>query len=105
MSLGGQRYRPGGQGRFGERLLSITACHPDFNLEQMCLYISGRLGYGNTDDIGNSLPLNMGNNLSTVDLGSDFNASKVICGKQHTCALSNQYEVRCWGQNNVGQLV
>ena len=71
----------------------------------MCLHITGKLGYGNTDDIGNSLPLNMGNNLSSIDLGSDFNASKVTGGDEHTCALSTQYEVRCWGQNDVGQLV
>ena len=69
-------------------------------------HVSGQLGSGSTDDIGATASFgSMGNNLSVIDLGTGFNATKVSGGGDHSCALSTQYEVRCWGRNKYGELV
>jgi len=43
-------------------------------------------------------------NLTRVNLGTGFNAIQVATGVSHTCALSSDYKVKCWGANNYGQL-
>ena len=58
----------------------------------------GRLGYGNTQDIGDDeTPENL-----TVDVGGP--AIKVVAGTHHTCAILETGAVRCWGLGNVGRL-
>ena len=62
---------------------------------------NGQLGYGNTDDIGdNETPGSVG----PVDLGKWRTAVAVAAGGDHTCALLDTGRVRCWGQDNHGQL-
>ncbi len=57
--------------------------------------ISGKLGYGNTSDIGdNETPGSVG----PVDLGSGRTALAVTAGGSHTCALLDNGTVRCWGE-------
>jgi cysteine-rich repeat protein len=57
--------------------------------------MGGRLGYGNTNDIGdNELPSAAGD----VNVGGPV--SKVAVGGVHTCALLQNGAVRCWGQNS-----
>lgn len=59
----------------------------------------GRLGYGNTDTIGdNETPASAG----PVDLGGT--AVAITAGGGHTCALLDNGDVRCWGLNTTGQL-
>lgn len=59
---------------------------------------NGRLGYGNTNDIGDDeLPSAAG----TVSLPSP--AVQVSAGGLHTCALLNTDEVYCWGEAGSGQ--
>ncbi len=59
----------------------------------------GRLGYGNTNSIGdNETPSAVG----TVDVGGTV--SSVTVGLGHTCALLTTGRVRCWGQGVVGAL-
>ncbi|MEM9491914.1 MAG: hypothetical protein AAGC55_22400, partial [Myxococcota bacterium] len=59
----------------------------------------GRLGYGNTDDIGDDeTPAAAGD----VPLGGV--AVKIAAGHGHTCAVLASGAVRCWGMNNYGQL-
>ena len=46
----------------------------------------------------------MGNNLTAVDLGTNFIPTDIEAGGYHTCALSELQEIKCWGQNTDGQL-
>jgi len=59
----------------------------------------GRLGYGNESDIGD--------NETPEDAGDVAVGGKVIqltAGTSHTCALLDNGNVRCWGNNIMGQL-
>lgn len=59
----------------------------------------GRLGYGNTDTIGdNETPASKG----AVPLPEKV--SQLATGGAHTCALLSSGLVRCWGNNTYGQL-
>ena len=46
----------------------------------------------------------MGNTLHAIDLGPDFNVDHMSCGQWHTCALSTNNELKCFGLNSYGQL-
>ena len=60
---------------------------------------SGRLGYGNTENVGdNETPSSVGD----VSIGGK--AVHVTAGNTHTCALLEGGSVRCWGFNHDGQL-
>ena len=39
-----------------------------------------------------------------IDLGSDIHATQIELGSYHTCAITNENKVMCWGRNNLGQL-
>lgn len=59
----------------------------------------GKLGYGNTNDIGdNELPSSAGD----VSIGGKV--IQVTAGRDHTCALLEGGTARCWGANEHGQL-
>lgn len=61
---------------------------------------NGRLGYGNTGDIGDDeTPWSAG----PVNLGG-MRAVAVTAGGSHTCALGDAGEVRCWGAGADGRL-
>ena len=64
---------------------------------------SGQLGLGNTTVIGDELS-EMGSNLASVALGTDLSALQIAAGSNHTCARLNNSSVKCWGQNDSGQL-
>jgi cysteine-rich repeat protein len=60
---------------------------------------SGRLGYGNTNPIGDDEePATAGD----VDAGSGI--MQLAAGDAHTCVLTNTGAVRCWGHGESGQL-
>ena len=63
----------------------------------------GQLGRGDTVQIGNGAN-DMGANLASIDLGTDRYATDVGIGYSFMCALLDNSSVRCWGQNNKGQL-
>ena len=63
----------------------------------------GQLGIENTNDIGNQGG-EMGNSLGTVDLGSNRFAVEIDAGTTSVCAILDNAQVKCWGQNDVGQL-
>ncbi len=69
---------------------------------------NGRLGYGNTNNIGDD-PGETGS-VGPVDLGTDPTTSKphtataISAGGGHTCALLDNGRVRCWGFGDLGQL-
>ncbi len=63
----------------------------------------GQLGYGDTNNRGDN-PNEMGNNLPIVNLGTNFLVKQIDSGFLHTCALSTNGTVKCWGSNWDGQL-
>ncbi len=64
---------------------------------------SGRLGYGNPNDIGDDGGETPGN-FAPVDLGVGRTATAITAGSAHTCALLDDGTVRCWGVGDDGQL-
>nr|WP_256489463.1 Calx-beta domain-containing protein [Pleionea sp. CnH1-48] len=69
---------------------------------------SGILGYGDIEPRGHSATT-IGDNLASVDLGTDafgqvYTAQKVSAGHDHTCALLNDGNIKCWGANNTNTL-
>eukprot|EP01083_Nonionella_stella_P138102 420241_1 len=63
----------------------------------------GQLGYGDTNDRGSGAN-QMGDNLPEIDLGSNFIPMQIMTGYTHTCALSTNNKVKCFGMNTYGQL-
>ena len=63
----------------------------------------GRLGYGNEDNRGRGTG-EMGNNLPSVNLGTNLRAVHVTAGFQHTCAILDDGSVKCWGYGGDGRL-
>jgi alpha-tubulin suppressor-like RCC1 family protein len=62
---------------------------------------NGRLGYGNTDSIGdNETPDTAG----PVNLGPGRTAKAITAGADHTCAVLDNDSVRCWGFGRNGAL-
>jgi alpha-tubulin suppressor-like RCC1 family protein len=64
---------------------------------------SGQLGLGNTVDRGDQLN-EMGSNLPAIDLGGASRAVGLATGDAHTCARLTDGRVKCWGDNDFGQL-
>jgi alpha-tubulin suppressor-like RCC1 family protein len=63
----------------------------------------GQLGQGNTDDIGDNAN-EMGDNLTSIDLGTGRTATAIATGYQHTCALLDNASVKCWGRGKFGPI-
>ena len=64
---------------------------------------TGQLGYGNTTTRGNAAS-QMGDNLTTVSLGSGRTAKDIVSAAEAVCALLDNNTVKCWGRSNGGQL-
>ena len=60
------------------------------------------LGLGDTTNRGLA-PGQMGDALPAVNLGTGRRAVAVSAGDNHTCAILDNGQVKCWGRNNVGQ--
>lgn len=63
----------------------------------------GQLGQGDTNNRGDQ-DGEMGDNLKIIDLGSDFIIEHISCGGAHTCVLSTNNSIKCFGWNEYGQL-
>ncbi len=61
----------------------------------------GQLGYGNTNDVGDSLAT-LPSLVGAVSLGGK--AIHIAASQGHTCAVLEDHTVRCWGWNLHGQL-
>merc|ERR1719228_2410332 len=46
----------------------------------------------------------MGDNLKIIDLGTNFFVDQLSCGYKHTCALSTDHHIKCFGSNPYGEL-
>ena len=63
---------------------------------------SGRLGYGNTSNLGGT-PATTPEKVGPVNLGRGRTAKAIAAGFAHTCAIADG-SVRCWGDGADGQL-
>ena len=61
----------------------------------------GRLGYGNTSNVGAS---ETPGSAGPVNLGAGRTAVAISAGGAHTCAILDNGSVRCWGFGANGQL-
>ncbi|HYO51666.1 RTX toxin [Archangium sp.] len=59
----------------------------------------GQLGYNTTQSVGDNESVA---SYGFVNIGG--NAVRIAAGGNHTCAILDTGSVRCWGQNNRGQL-
>lgn len=63
----------------------------------------GQLGAGHTNVNGDD-DVEMGDNLMPLDFCGDFIPIQLTVGAHHSCVLSSNYTVKCWGRNQMGQL-
>ena len=65
----------------------------------------GQLGQGDIDNknLGDA-ENEMGDNLAAINLGDGRTAKAVSAGWEHTCAILDNDEVKCWGFGNGGRL-
>lgn len=63
----------------------------------------GQLGLGDTVNRGASAGT-MGANLPAVSLGAGRYPKEIALGYWHTCAILDNDDLKCWGQNQYGQL-
>ena len=62
----------------------------------------GQLGYGDTENRGDD-DNEMGCNLDEVSLPDWFVPVEVVSGTNHTCAISSNQSMVCWGSNVYGE--
>lgn len=65
--------------------------------------LAGRLGLGDTANRGDA-PGEMGDALPTVALGTGRTATALSAGSEHTCALLDNGNVKCWGSGGLGRM-
>jgi alpha-tubulin suppressor-like RCC1 family protein len=65
---------------------------------------NGELGIGVAEMSWGDQPGEMGDNLPFVDLGAGRSVVAVAAGEGHTCAILDGGALKCWGQNDFGQL-
>eukprot|EP00903_Cladosiphon_okamuranus_P005702 g5662.t1 len=63
---------------------------------------SGQLGQGGVQNIGDDGG-DM-SNLAPINLGTGRTAVEVAAGGNHTCAILDNSDVKCWGENDYGEL-
>lgn len=63
----------------------------------------GQLGYGDSANRGGGAN-EMGNYLPAVNLGDGKKSESIQCGDYFSCAILNDDQIKCWGQNDLGQL-
>ena len=63
----------------------------------------GQLGMGNTANLGDSAA-EQGDNMPTVNVGTNRTVKKIYAGFSNTCALLDTGAMKCWGYNERGAL-
>ena len=63
----------------------------------------GQLGKGNVTHLGDNSG-EMGDSLTTIDLGTNRTVLDAIGGYQYTCVLLDNSKVKCFGNNSSGRL-
>eukprot|EP01083_Nonionella_stella_P073709 199553_1 len=62
----------------------------------------GQLGLGDNSGRGSCVN-QMGDSLPFVDLGTGRTALEVVGGQSHTCAMLDDYSMKCWGSSYWGE--
>jgi alpha-tubulin suppressor-like RCC1 family protein len=62
----------------------------------------GQLGTGDTDSVGSTPGSTAA--ATPVSLGTGRKVAAVTAGDRHTCALLDNSSIKCWGDNQYGQL-
>ena len=114
LGLGDTIYRGDGSGEMGNNLPAVnlgeglTAKAVSAGTNHTCALLSddqlkcwgsgtnGKLGQGNTDNIGHSGPGQIAA-ISGINLGTNLTAKVVAAGGNYTCALLNNDQLKCWG--------
>ena len=76
---------------------------PDGSLKCWGNNSKGQLGQGDTNHRGDEAK-ELGVHLPQINLGTGRTALSIAPGGAHTCALLDDGSVKCWGDNNSGQL-
>ena len=64
----------------------------------------GQLGLGDINHRGDDVENEMGDNLPFIDLGGDHTAKALFARYNYTCAILDNDQLKCWGDNYFGQL-
>ena len=64
---------------------------------------NGQLGTGSTDSLGDRVA-ELGDNLPTINVGTDRTVKKRFSGYDNTCVMGETGAVKCWGYNETGDL-
>jgi alpha-tubulin suppressor-like RCC1 family protein len=64
----------------------------------------GRLGIGRTVPSAGGRANDLGDALPAVDVGTGRTTRQVVAGGVHTCALLDDFSIRCWGYAGDGEL-
>jgi len=101
-------FTPLGSNRTASQI-SVGESHACALLDNGSVKCWGRNQYGSTGQGTSSGFIGdedgeMGDSLSTVDLGAGRTATEISSGSYHTCALLDDGSVKCWGNNGNGRL-
>jgi alpha-tubulin suppressor-like RCC1 family protein len=121
LGLGDRDWRGDGPGEMGDSLpavalgtgrtakaITVGAYHTCALLDNDTVRCWGNSGYGQLG-LGDAAnrgvgPGEMGDDLPVVVLGAGRTAKAITAGRYHTCALLDNDTVKCWGNNDYGQL-
>jgi alpha-tubulin suppressor-like RCC1 family protein len=121
LGLGDKESRGDEEGEMGDNLPALDfheerdAVQISAGLEHTCAIFSdntltcwgyngsGQLGIGEVAELGNE-PNPFIADSGDVNVGSNRYPTKVAAGGRHTCALLDNGSIKCWGNNEYGQL-
>ncbi len=126
LGYGDNTSRGGSAATIGDNLLAVDLGKDAEGLDYTATYISAgqyhtcavlnngkvkcwgdndasKLGYEDSEGRGDDSN-EMGDNLPTVNLGTDRTATAVYAGYDHTCAVLDNGALKCWGRNGDGQV-
>ena len=119
LGLGDSNHRGDGPGEMGDNLPAVSIGTgrtvvglASGEVHNVVLLDNGHLkvwGSASANSYGDSVtrgdnPGEMGDNLPEVDLGTGLVAKAIGAGEYHTCAISTEDKIKCWGNNNYGKL-
>ena len=83
--------------------LYASSIYSNYKLKCWGYNSAGQLGVGAAGSRGDAAT-ELGYSSPFVDLGTNRFVKKVATGWYHTCAILDNDQVKCWGQNTYGQL-